>query len=49
MPVVLHDMARHYAIWFRSIMYQGAMIWNSLPVELKEVDELAKLKDCSEN
>ena len=30
---------------FRSIMYQGAMIWNSLPVELKEVDELDKFKD----
>ena len=28
-----------------SIMYQGAMIWNSLRVELKEVDELAKFKD----
>ena len=28
---------------FRSIMYQGAIIWNSLPVELK--DELAKFKD----
>ena len=30
---------------FRSIMYQGAMIWNSLPVEVKDVDELAKFKD----
>ena len=30
---------------FRSIMYQDALIWNSLPVELKEVDELAKFKD----
>ena len=30
---------------FRSIMYQGAMIWNSSPVELKEVDELDKFKD----
>ena len=25
---------------FRSIIYQGALIWNSLPVELKQVDEL---------
>ena len=30
---------------FRFIMYQGAIIWNSLPVELKEVDELANLND----
>ena len=30
---------------FRSIIYQSALIWNSLPVELKEVDELVKFKD----
>ena len=24
---------------FRSIIYQGALIWNSLPVELKQVDK----------
>ena len=23
---------------FRSIIYQGALIWNSLPVELKQAD-----------
>ena len=24
---------------FRSIIYQGALIWNSLPVELKQVEK----------